>query len=121
MTPLFKKSDPVDKIKYRQVRLLSHVSKVYDDHFQSNQYIPIQISTYFKPYFSSFLTNFRKSNISNKKFLYLQIRFYDNCMVLNLIKYCYMSLGSNPDKIDLILEDNTFLRRVCSLANYDGQ
>ena len=45
-------------------------------------------------------------------------------MVLQLLhgfKDCYMSLGSNPDKRDLILEDNTYLRRVFSLANYDGQ
>ena len=85
MTPLFKKSDPVDKVKYRPVSLLSRVSKVYDDHFQSNQYIPVQISAYFKPYFSSSLTNFRKSNISNKKFLSLKIWFYNYCMVLKTV------------------------------------
>ena len=30
VTPLFKKADPFDKLNYRPVSLLSHVSKVYD-------------------------------------------------------------------------------------------
>ena len=30
VTPLFKKADPFDKLSYRPVSLLSHVSKVYD-------------------------------------------------------------------------------------------
>ena len=30
VTPLFKKADPFDKVNYRPVRLLSHVSKVYE-------------------------------------------------------------------------------------------
>ena len=46
-------------------------------------------------------------NILNKKFLSLQKWFYDNYMVLNPSKCCYMSFGSNPDKSDLILEDST--------------
>ena len=28
-------------------------------------------------------------------------------MLLNPVKCCYMSFGSNPDKSDLILEDST--------------
>ena len=39
VTPLFKKADPFDKENYRPVSLLSHVSKVYENYFQSNQYI----------------------------------------------------------------------------------
>ena len=39
VTPLFKKADPFDKINYRPVILLSHVSKFYENYFQSNQYI----------------------------------------------------------------------------------
>ena len=31
--------DPFDKVNYRPVSLLSHVSKVYENYFQSNQYI----------------------------------------------------------------------------------
>ena len=46
-------------------------------------------------------------NILNKNFLSLQKWFYDNYMVLNPGKCCYMSFGSNPDKSDLILEDST--------------
>ena len=46
-------------------------------------------------------------NILNKIFLSLQKWFYENYMVLNLGKYCYMSFGSNPDKSDLILKDGT--------------
>ena len=46
-------------------------------------------------------------NILNKNFLSLQKWFYDNCMVLNPGKCCYMSFGSNLDKSDLILEDRT--------------
>ena len=30
VTPLFKKADPFDKVNYRPVSLLSHVSKVYE-------------------------------------------------------------------------------------------
>ena len=56
VTPLFKKADPFDKINYRPVSLLSHVSKVYE------RIIFNQISTYFEPYFSSFLTGFRKNH-----------------------------------------------------------
>ena len=46
-------------------------------------------------------------NILNKNFLSLQKWFYDNYMVLNAGKRCYMSFGSNLDKSDLILEDST--------------
>ena len=46
-------------------------------------------------------------NILIKSFLSLQKWFYDNYMVLNQGKCCYMSFGSNPDKSDLILEDST--------------
>ena len=53
--PLFKKADPFDKVNYRRVSLWSHVSKVYE------RIIFNQISTYFEPYFSSFLTGFRKN------------------------------------------------------------
>ena len=56
MTPLFKKADPFDKVNYRPVSLLSHVSKVYE------RIIFNQINTYFEPYFSSFLTDFRKNH-----------------------------------------------------------
>ena len=33
VTPLFKKADPFDKVNYRPVSLLSHVSKVYENYF----------------------------------------------------------------------------------------
>ena len=46
-------------------------------------------------------------NILNTNFLSLQKWFYDNYMVLNPGKCCYMSFGSNPDKRDMILEDGT--------------
>ena len=46
-------------------------------------------------------------SILNKRFLPLQKWFYENCIVLNPGKFCYMSFGSNPDKSDLILEDIT--------------
>ena len=39
VAPLFKKADPSDKVNYRPVSLLSHVSKVYENYFQSNQYM----------------------------------------------------------------------------------
>ena len=55
MTPPFKKADPFDKVNYRSVSLLPHVSKVYE------RILFNQISTYFEPYFSSFLTGFRKN------------------------------------------------------------
>ena len=56
VTPLFKKADPFDKENYRPVSLLSHVWKVYEI------IIFNQISTYFEPYFSSFITSFRKNH-----------------------------------------------------------
>ena len=48
--------DPFDKVNYTPVSLLSHISKVYE------RIIFNQISTYFEPYFSSFLTGFRKNH-----------------------------------------------------------
>ena len=48
-------------------------------------------------------------NILNKNFLSLQKWFYDNYMVLNPGKCCYMSFGSNLDRSGLILEDSTKL------------
>ena len=56
VTPLLKKADPFDKVNYRPMSLLSHVSKVYE------RIIYNQTSTYFEPYFSSFLTGFRKNH-----------------------------------------------------------
>ena len=47
-------ADPIDEVKYRPISLLSQVSEVYE------RIIFNQISTYFEPYFSSFLTGFRK-------------------------------------------------------------
>ena len=52
VTPLFKKTDPFDKVNYRPVSLLSQVSKVY------KRIIFNQISTCFEPYLSTFLTGF---------------------------------------------------------------
>ena len=46
-------------------------------------------------------------NILNKNCLSLQKCFYDNYVVLNSGKCCYMSFGTNPDKRDLILEGST--------------
>ena len=46
-------------------------------------------------------------DILNKNFLSLRKWFYDNYMVLNPGKCCFMSLGSNSDNSDLILEDST--------------
>ena len=54
--PLFKKTDPFDKVNYRPLSLMSYVSKVYE------RIIFNQISTYFEPYFSSFLTGFCKNH-----------------------------------------------------------
>ena len=54
--PLFKKTDPFDKVNYRPPSLMSYVSKVYE------RIIFNQISTYFEPYFSNFLTGFRKNH-----------------------------------------------------------
>ena len=48
-------------------------------------------------------------NILNKNFVSLQKWLYDNYMVLNPGKCCYMSFGSNPDRSGLILEDSTKL------------
>ena len=38
-TPLFKKVNHFDKVNYRPVSLLSHVSKLYENYIQSNQCI----------------------------------------------------------------------------------
>ena len=46
-------------------------------------------------------------NILNKNCLSLQKCFYDNYVVLNSGKCCYMSFGTNPDKSDFILEGST--------------
>ena len=54
VTPIFKKAHPFDITKYRPVSLLSHVPKVYE------RLIFNQISAYFEPLFSTFLTGFRK-------------------------------------------------------------
>ena len=56
VTPLFKKADPFDKVNYRPVSLLSHVSKSYE------RIIFNQIGTFFELYFSSFLTGFYKKH-----------------------------------------------------------
>ena len=56
VTAVFIKVDPFNKVNYRPVSLLSHVSKLYE------RIIFNQVSTYFEPYFSSFHTGFRKNN-----------------------------------------------------------
>ena len=56
VTPLFKKADLFDKVTYRPVSLLSHISKVYE------RIIFNQIMTYFEPYFSIYLTGFRENH-----------------------------------------------------------
>ena len=48
--------DLFNKVNYRSVSLLSHVLKVYE------RIIFSQISTYFQPYFSNFLTGFRQND-----------------------------------------------------------
>ena len=54
-------------------------------------------------------------NVLNKNVLSLQKWFYDNYMVLNPGKCCYMSFGSTPDKSDLILEEST---KILSAEEY---
>ena len=54
-------------------------------------------------------------NILNNFFFSLQKWFYNNYMVLNPGKYCYMSFGFNPDKSYLILEDGT---KILSAEEY---
>ena len=56
VTPVFKKADAFDKVNYRPVSLMSHVSKVYE------RIIFNQTSTHFELYFSSFLTGIRKNH-----------------------------------------------------------
>ena len=57
MILLFKKVDPFDKVNYKPISLLSQVSKKVHERIIFNQ-----ISTYFEPYFSSFITGFRKNH-----------------------------------------------------------
>ena len=56
MLPLFKKSDPFDKINYWLVILLSHISKVF------GRVIYNRIKEYFEPFLSKVLTGFRKNH-----------------------------------------------------------
>ena len=56
MIPVYRKFDPLKKENYRPVRLLTHVSKV----FERNIYQ--QTNTYMKDKLSKYLTGFRKSN-----------------------------------------------------------
>ena len=56
MIPFLKKADPFDKVNSGPVSLLSHVSNVFE------RIIFNQISTYFEPYFSIFLTGFHKNH-----------------------------------------------------------
>ena len=63
VTPLFKTAEPFDKVNYRPVSLLSHVSKVYE------RIIFNQISTYFEPCISSFITGFHKNQSTQHSLL----------------------------------------------------
>ena len=53
---LFKIADPFDKIIYRPVSLLSHISKVFE------RIIYNQINEYIEPFLSKVLTGFRKNH-----------------------------------------------------------
>ena len=58
------------------------------------------------------LYSIHKNHISNqsvlkRNFIYLQKWFYENYMVLNPVKCCYMTFGSKFNNNDLLLEDGT--------------
>ena len=73
VTLLFKKAEPFGKVNYRPVSLLSHVSKVYD------RIIFNQISTYFAPCISSFITGFHK-NHSTQHFLLKMLELWEEAL-----------------------------------------
>ena len=56
VTPLFKKADPFDKINCRPVRLLSHISQIFE------RIIFNQINEYIEPFLSHLQTGFRKNH-----------------------------------------------------------
>lgn len=69
MTLLFKKDDPFEKVNYRPVSLLSHVSKLF------KRIILNQISAYFKSFVSNLLGGFRKSSNTQLHNLFDHIQF----------------------------------------------
>ena len=58
--PLFKKVDPYDKINYRPVSLLSHMSKVFE------RIIFYQINECIEPFLSNLRTGFHKNQLQIK-------------------------------------------------------
>ena len=84
-------------------------------------YIYIYINNIFLFVDEAFLSNYandtalysiHKNHISNQSvlkqnFICLQKWFYENYMVLNPGKFCYMTFGSKFNNNDLLLEDGT--------------
>ena len=54
--PLFKKVDQFDKMNYRSVSVLSHISEVFE------RIIFNPINEYYEPFLSNLLNGFRKNN-----------------------------------------------------------
>ena len=117
----------LDQIEFLKQELKSKdtiIKMILENYRQNTDYKPV-INIYFNDIFlfpdNGCLSNYADDatlysigenhntnrNILVKSFLSLQKWFYDNYMVLNQGKCCYMSFGSNPDKSDLILEDST--------------
>ena len=107
VTPLFKKADPFGNVNYRPVSLLLNVSKVYE------RIIFNQISTYFEPCFSSFLTGFHKNHNTQQsllKMLELWKEAVDKCTFIGAL---FMDLSKafdtrNQDLLIAKLEDYGF-------------
>ena len=94
MTLLFKKADPFDKVNYRPVSLLSHVSKVYE------RIIFNQISTYFELYFSSFLPGFCKNRNTQHSLLKMLERWKEGLDKGKSVGAIFMDLSKAFDTLN---------------------
>ena len=115
VTNLFKKADHFDKVNYIPLSLMTHVSKVYE------RIIFNQISTYFEPYFSSFLTDFCKNYNSQHSLLKMLELWKEASDKGKSVGAIFMDLSKAFDALnhDLLIAKTTF--KVIYAIAYEKQ
>ena len=94
MIPLFKKADPFDKLNYRPVSLLTHISKVFE------RIIYNQINEYIEPFLSNILTGFRKNHNTQHSLLKMLESFKEALDKGNSVSAIFMDLSKAFDTLN---------------------
>ena len=112
---LFKKADPFDKINYRPVSLLSHMSKVFERNIFN------QINEYIEPFLSNILTGFRKNHNTKHCVVKMLEKWKEDLVKGNFADVIFMDLSKVFDTLNHDLLIAKLEAQRLSIIIFDSQ